>query len=95
MKYSEILERTRVVGEFFTNRPQLAIIKSKDGELVETSASRPLSDKEIMHYVWCFVQFLIETKSKDKKTYSLHNSTHQINFEIKEYQGAKTNENDK
>lgn len=63
MTYKEILNKTRIVGDFLVETPMLAIIKgSKDG-ICEISEARRLTEQEIKQYVWHLANFLIDGHS--------------------------------
>lgn len=79
MTYKEILNKTRIVGDFLVETPMLAIVKgSKDG-ICEISEARKLTNQEIKQYVWHLANCLLDNGTNP---YSLTNGEKTLTLTI-------------
>lgn len=59
MTYKDILNRVQICKSFITEELRFVIVKKKDGDLVEVSESRDLTNQEILAYTTQFIDYLI------------------------------------
>ncbi len=59
MKYSEVLEKTRLVEGFLREEIRLAIVKESNDGIAELKESRKLSKQECMQYTRALIDYLL------------------------------------